>query len=146
MYRHTPGQALEVLLAHPGGPFWQRKDEGAWTIPKGEYAAPESALDAARREFTEETGFATAEPFIPLGEIVQKSGKRIAAWAFTGDCDPAQLRCNTFEMEWPRGSGRRQSFAEIDRAQWFTPNDARRKLNPAQAVLIDRLEQALAEH
>src|SRR4051794_11135653 len=107
MYRHNAGGALEVLLAHPGGPFWQAKDEGAWTLPKGEYEDPEEALAAAQREFVEETGFAVAPPFLPLGEVVQKSGKRITAWAFAGECETSGLRCNTFEMEWPPRSGRR---------------------------------------
>jgi predicted NUDIX family NTP pyrophosphohydrolase len=139
MYRHGRG-ALQVLLAHPGGPFWRGKDEGAWTIPKGEYEAPEQALDAAQREFGEETGFAVSPPFVALGEVVQKSGKRITAWAFAGDCDPAGLRCNSFEIEWPPRSGRRQSYPEIDRAQWFALDDARRKIHPAQRPLLDRLE------
>jgi predicted NUDIX family NTP pyrophosphohydrolase len=139
MYRRTPG-GVQVLLAHPGGPYWQAKDEGAWTLPKGEYQAPEEPLDAARREFREETGFEPAAPFLPLGAIVQKSGKQILAWAFEGDCDPGQLRCNTFEMEWPPRSGRRQPFPEIDRVGWFPLAEARRKINPAQAALLDRLE------
>lgn len=143
MYRRQSTGALQVLLAHPGGPFWRGKDDGAWTLPKGEYEAPEQPLDAARREFTEETGFEASGPFLPLGEVVQRSGKRIAAWAFAGECDPAQLRCNTFEIEWPPRSGRRQSFPEIDRVEWFGLEEARRKMNPAQAVLLDRLEGAV---
>jgi len=143
MYRRTGAGALQVLLAHPGGPFWHAKDEGAWTLPKGEYEASEEALAAARREFAEETGFAATAPFIPLGEIVQKSGKRIAAWAFAGDCDPAQLRSNTFEIEWPPRSGRRQSYPEIDRLGWFGLDEARRKMNPAQCALLLRLAQAI---
>jgi predicted NUDIX family NTP pyrophosphohydrolase len=141
MFRRTPG-GVQVLLAHPGGPFWRAKDEGAWTLPKGEYEAPEQPLDAARREFMEETGFEAVAPFLPLGEIVQKGGKRILAWAFEGDCDPARLRCNTFEIEWPPGSGRRQAFPEIDRVGWFSLADARRKVLPAQAALLERLENA----
>ncbi len=143
MYRRRPGGVVEVLLAHPGGPFWRNKDEGAWTIPKGEYEAPEEPLAAAQREFGEETGFAVTPPFMALGEVVQKSGKRIMAWAFAGDCDPAGLRCNTFELEWPARSGRWQTCPEIDRVQWFTPDEARRKILPAQRPLLDRLEQAL---
>jgi len=143
MYRRTKAGELQVLLAHPGGPFWTGKDEGAWTIPKGEYEDPEQPLAAARREFTEETGFDAAEPFVPLGEVVQKSGKRITAWAFAGDCDPGRLSCNTFEIEWPPRSGRRQSYPEIDRIEWFALDDARRKMNKAQAALLDRLERAV---
>ncbi len=143
MYRRSGDGSLQVLLAHPGGPYWRGKDEGAWTIPKGEYVPPEEALAAAQREFTEETGFAVTPPFLPLGEITQKSGKRITAWAFTGDCDPAQLNCNTFEMEWPPRSGRMQDFPEIDRIEWFSLDEARRKIIPAQRALIDRLENAL---
>jgi predicted NUDIX family NTP pyrophosphohydrolase len=139
MYRRTGDGALQVLLAHPGGPFWRNKDEGAWTLPKGEYEPPEEALAAARREFVEETGFDAPGPFIALGEVKQKSGKRVAAWAFSGDCDPQALRCNTFDMEWPPRSGKRQSFPEIDRAQWFTLDEARARILPAQRELLDRL-------
>lgn len=142
MYRRTGGE-LQVLLAHPGGPFWRDRDDGAWTIPKGEYDEPEQPLDAARREFTEETGFEASAPFLPLGEVVQIGGKCILAWAFAGECDPAQLRSNPFEMEWPPRSGRRQSYPEIDRVGWFTPAEARRKLIPAQIPLLERLEQGL---
>jgi predicted NUDIX family NTP pyrophosphohydrolase len=142
MYRQNGG-ALQVLLAHPGGPYWRNKDEGAWTLPKGEYDESEEALAAALREFAEETGFAPAPPYLPLGDVVQKSGKRISAWAFAGDGDPAQLRCNTFEMEWPPRSGKMQSFPEIDRIEWFGLEDARRKMIPAQRALLDRLERAL---
>ncbi len=143
MYRRTSDGAVQVLLAHPGGPFWRNKDEGAWTIPKGEYEPPEESLAAAQREFTEETGLPAAPPFLSLGEIVQKSGKHIMAWAFAGDCEPARLRCNTFELEWPPRSGRRQTFPEIDRIEWFGLEEARRKLLAAQRPLLDRLEQAL---
>jgi predicted NUDIX family NTP pyrophosphohydrolase len=139
MFRQSHGE-LQVLLAHPGGPFWRNKDEGAWTRPKGEYEEPEEPLAAAIREFTEETGFAPTPPFAPLGEVVQKSGKRISAWAFSGDCDPGQMQCNTFEMEWPPRSGKRQSFPEIDRIAWFALDEARRKILPAQIPLLDRLE------
>jgi predicted NUDIX family NTP pyrophosphohydrolase len=143
MYRHSSDGRVQVLLAHPGGPFWHGKDEGAWTIPKGEYQAPEEPLAAAQREFTEETGFAATPPFLPLGEIVQKSGKRVTAWAVSGDGDPAQLRSNTFEMEWPPRSGRRQDFPEVDRIEWYGLEEARRKIIAAQRLLLDRLEQAL---
>ena len=142
MFRRTPG-GVQVLLAHPGGPFWRARDAGAWTLPKGEYEAPEEPLDAARREFTEETGFAAAAPFLPLGEVVQKSGKRILAWAFEGNCDPAQLRSNTVEIEWPPRSGHLQEFPEIDRVEWFTLDEARRRIHPAQGALLERAERAL---
>lgn len=142
MYRRAAGR-LQVLLAHPGGPFWRGKDDGAWTLPKGEYEPPEEPLDAARREFAEETGFVASPPFLALGEVAQKSGKRVLAWAFAGEADPAQLRCNTFEMEWPPRSGRRQSYPEIDRVEWFALDDARRKIIAAQLPLLERLEAAL---
>jgi predicted NUDIX family NTP pyrophosphohydrolase len=142
MYRRTD-DVLQVLLAHPGGPFWRNKDDGAWTLPKGEYEAPEEALAAARREFAEETGFEAAGPFLPLGEVKQKSGKRVAAWAFRGDCEPGALCSNSFEMEWPPKSGKRQNFPEIDRLQWFTIVEARDKILPAQRELLGRLEAAL---
>lgn len=144
MYRHTQAGALQVLLAHPGGPFWRTRDEGAWTIPKGEYEEPEQPLAAARREFAEETGFDVVPPFLPLGEVVQRSGKRITAWAVAGDCEPDQLHSNTFEVEWPPRSGRTHSFPEVDRVAWFELPEARRKMNPAQAALLERLEQALS--
>jgi predicted NUDIX family NTP pyrophosphohydrolase len=143
MYR-LGADGPEVLLAHPGGPYWRGKDDGAWTLPKGEYAESEEPLAAAQREFEEETGFTACEPFLPLGELRQKSGKRILAWAFAGDCDPALLRSNSFEIEWPPRSGRRQSFAEVDRAEWFGVEDARRKLIPGQVPFIDRLLRLLA--
>jgi len=142
MYRRTSG-VLQVLLAHPGGPFWRNKDDGAWTLPKGEYEAPEEALAAARREFAEETGFPASGPFLPLGEVKQKSGKRVTAWAFGGDCEPGTLCSNSFEMEWPPKSGQRRSFPEIDRVQWFTLAEARIKILPAQRDFLDRLEAAL---
>ena len=143
MYRLRAG-ALEVLLVHPGGPFWAKKDEGAWQIPKGEWAEGEDPLAAARREFTEETGFTAPGPFAALGELRQKGGKQVLAWACEGDGDPAQLRSNSFEMEWPPKSGRMQSFPEVDRAGWFTLEDARRKLLPSQLPFLERLARALA--
>lgn len=142
MFRR-PGGAVEVLLAHPGGPFWQHRDQGAWSIPKGEFDDPELALDAAQREFAEETGFAVTPPLLPLGDVVQKNGKRISAWAFEGDCDPAQLQCNGFELEWPPRSGRTHRYPEIDRVAWLDIAEARRKLLPAQCAFLDRLEQTL---
>jgi predicted NUDIX family NTP pyrophosphohydrolase len=141
LYRHRP-EGLEVFLAHPGGPFWRGRDLGSWTIPKGLVAAGEDFLDAARREFEEETGVVPHEPFLPLGSVRQKGGKVIHAWAWEGDADPAAIVSNTSQVEWPRGSGRWITFPEVDRAGWFAPDAARAKLNPAQAELIDRLETA----
>lgn len=133
-----------MLLVHPGGPFWAKKDAGAWSIPKGELAAGEDALAAARREFEEELGSPAPEDKpVPLGEVVQKAGKRITAFAIEGDLDVAAIRSNTFEMEWPPRSGKRQSFPEVDRAGWFAPEEARTRINPGQVELIDRLVEAL---
>ena len=143
MFRRK-GDAVEVLLAHPGGPFWSRRDAAAWTLPKGEIGPGEEALAAARREFAEETGFASAPPFVPLGELKQKSGKRISAWAFEVDADPARLVSNEFEMEWPPRSGRTRRFPEIDRVEWFGLDAARAKLIAGQAPFIDALEAWLA--
>jgi len=143
MFRRRAG-TVEVLLAHPGGPFWSRRDEAAWTLPKGEIAPSEEALAAARREFQEETGFDSAPPYHPLGELKQKSGKRISAWAFEGDADPARLVSNEFELEWPPRSGRSRRFPEIDRVAWFGLEAARIKLIAGQAPFIDQL-QALLE-
>jgi predicted NUDIX family NTP pyrophosphohydrolase len=143
MFRRAARGEVEVLLAHPGGPFWARRDEGAWTLPKGEHPDDEEPLAAAIREFTEETGFAPAPPYCPLGELRQKSGKRISAWAFEGDAEPARLRCNLFEMEWPPRSGRLQQFPEIDRVAWFDPEAAHAKLLPAQRPFIERLAQSI---
>jgi len=143
MYRRCGGQ-LQVLLAHPGGPFWARRDDGAWALPKGEYDDTEEALAAARREFNEETGFVAQGPFAELGEVRQGSGKRVKAWAFEGDCDPAALLSNEFEMEWPPRSGRMKRFPEVDRLGWFTPEEARLKLLPSQLPFLERLEALLA--
>jgi predicted NUDIX family NTP pyrophosphohydrolase len=143
MFRRTP-RGTEVLLAHPGGPFWVRRDDLAWTLPKGEIGPDEDPLAAARREFLEETGFASTPPFLPLGELRQKSGKRIAAWAFEGDADPERLVSNLFELEWPPRSGRMRSFPEVDRVHWFGLEAARRKLIAGQAPFIDTLEELLA--
>ena len=145
LYRRPAG-ALEVLLVHPGGPYWARKDEGAWSIPKGEYADGEDPLDCARREFEEETG--TAPPvgaLVTLGEVRQRSGKRVTAWAAEGDLDADAVHSNTFTVEWPPRSGRTQEFPEVDRAGWFAPDDARRALVAAQAAFVDRLVEHL-EH
>ncbi|MEJ8836002.1 NUDIX domain-containing protein [Ramlibacter sp. AN1133] len=142
MFRRR-ASAVEVLLAHPGGPFWVRRDEASWTLPKGEIGPDEDPLAAARREFLEETGFASTPPFLPLGELRQKSGKRITAWAFEGDADPALLVSNLFEMEWPPRSGRMQSFPEVDRVRWFDPDEARHKLIAGQAPFVDTLLRTL---
>ena len=142
LYRRRATGA-EVLLVHPGGPFWAKRDDGAWSIPKGEYADGEDPLAAARREFEEELGSALPgdAELRALGEVRQKNGKRVAAWAAEGDLDASAARSNTFEMEWPPRSGRRQEFPEIDRAEWFTLAQAREKLLPAQAAFLDRLEE-----
>ena len=143
LYRRAQN-GLELFLAHPGGPFWKDRDAGAWTIPKGIIDQDEDPLDAARREFTEETGIQPQGPFIPLGSIRQKAGKTIHAWAWEGDADAAATTSNEMRTEWPRGSGRWITFPEVDRCAWFDGAAARRKINPAQAELIDRLEASLA--
>ena len=144
MYRRTPGNAVEVLLAHPGGPYWARKDDGAWTLPKGEPEEGEGALACAMREFHEETGCAPAGPFAPLGEVRQQSGKRVSAWCFEGNLDPALLASNLFALEWPPRSGELRQFPEVDRVAWFDLQAARAKLLPAQRPFLERLAQALA--
>ncbi len=136
------GEALEVLLVHPGGPFWAKKDEGAWSIPKGELEAGEDSRACALRELEEELGSAlglTRERLVDLGEVRLKSGKRVQGWAAEGDFDPAMLRSSTFAMEWPPRSGKQREFPELDRAEWFGPERARLKINPAQAAFLDRL-------
>jgi len=133
------GDELEVFLAHPGGPFWARRDDGAWTIPKGVVDEDEELIDAARREFNEETGMTPQPPFIPLGSIKQKAGKTVHAWAWEGDADADAITSNTSRTEWPRGSGKWVSFPEVDRCAWFDLATARTKINPAQAAFIDRL-------
>jgi predicted NUDIX family NTP pyrophosphohydrolase len=143
LYRRT-GDELEVLLAHPGGPFWTHRDAGAWSIPKGLVAEGEEPLAAARREFEEETGVCPTGPFLALGSVRQKAGKLIYAWAWEGDADPAHLTSNPTRIEWPRGSGRWLKFPEVDRYAWFDPQTAREKLNPAQAAFLDRLEAQLS--
>jgi predicted NUDIX family NTP pyrophosphohydrolase len=139
MYRFRDG-VLEVLLVHPGGPFWARKNYGAWSIPKGEYSTDEDPLAAAIREFHEETGCRPQGSLVPLTQVQQASGKLVAAWAINDDWDPSKLRSNTFSMEWPKGSGRLQDFPEVDRAAWFDLAEARRRINPAQRALLDELE------
>ena len=132
-------RGLEVLLVHPGGPFWANRDSGAWSIPKGEFGEGEPALDAARREFAEETGLAAAGDFIPLTPLRQRRGKIVYAWALEGDCDAAALRSNLFSMEGPPRSGRTREFPEADRAAWFTVDEARSKLLPGQVAFLDDL-------
>jgi predicted NUDIX family NTP pyrophosphohydrolase len=134
-------KALQVLLAHPGGPFWKNKDAGAWTIPKGEIAGGEEPLDTARREFQEEIGIAPDGPFHSLSSIKQKAGKVVHAWAFEGDCDPLKVQSNTFEIEWPPRSGKKATFPEIDRVEFFTIPEAREKLNSAQVDFLSALER-----
>jgi predicted NUDIX family NTP pyrophosphohydrolase len=134
---------LELLLAHPGGPFWRRKDEGAWTIPKGAIAPDEEPLEAAKREFEEETGYRPRGELIPLGVAKQPGGKVVHVWAIQEDWDASKLQSNTFEMEWPPRSGRQQSFPEIDRASWFGIVEARQKILKGQVVFIDRLLEKL---
>ena len=142
MFRRRDG--LELFLVHPGGPFFRNKDEGTWSIPKGEVKPSEDPLATARREFSEETGIrAPDDGYLVLGDVLQKGGKRVTAWAFQGDCDPAAIESNTFEIEWPPRSGKTQSFPEVDRADFFSPDAARVKLNPAQAELVTRLDDAL---
>lgn len=146
LYRGAGTRATDVhlLLVHPGGPFWARKDLGSWSIPKGEYVEGETALDVAVREFREELGQAPPpEPYLELGEVRQAGGKRVAAWAVEGDLDVAEVVSNEFEMEWPRGSGVVRSFPEVDRAEWFAPEDARERLVTAQAAFVDRLIDVL---
>ncbi|HXX20881.1 MAG TPA: NUDIX domain-containing protein [Candidatus Acidoferrum sp.] len=151
MYRIRSG-ALEILLVHLGGPFWAKKDAGAWFIPKGEIAPGEDELSAAQREFHEETGFKLASPtrgpvgpFIPLGTVKHKSGKAVTAWAFQGDCDPSALKSNTFKMEWPPRSGKQQEFPEVDRAAFFTLEAAREKMHPAEFEFLLRLAAHLSQ-
>jgi len=138
LYRRRAG-ALEVFLAHPGGPFWARKDLGAWTIPKGEIDEGEDPLEAAKREFAEEIGVPVQGDFHALKPIRQKGGKTVLAWAVEGDCDPDALRSNLFSMEYPPRSGRQAEFPEIDRAQWFGLEEARKRLLPSQLPLLDEL-------
>jgi len=142
MYRIKDG-AAQVLLAHPGGPYFVNKDDGAWSIPKGEPEPDEDLFLTARREFEEETGVKPVGPFIPLQPVKQKGGKIVHAWACEGDCDPASIRSNMFTMEWPPKSGRQQQFPEIDRAEFFDLETARRKVKSGQVGLIDELEMIL---
>ncbi len=142
LYRRRGGR-LEVFLVHPGGPFFARKDEGVWSIPKGEVEPGEAPFDTARREFEEETGVRPAGPFLELPPVRQRGGKLVYAWAAEGDCDPASLRSDTVTLEWPPRSGRTATFPEVDRAAFFDLEAARRKINPAQAVWLDELARRL---
>jgi predicted NUDIX family NTP pyrophosphohydrolase len=133
------GAEVEVFLVHPGGPFWAKKDRGAWSLPKGEVEEGEDPRDAAMREFREETGFEVAGELRPLGALRQPGGKTILAWAAEGDCDPAELRSGLFSMEWPPRSGKRQEFPEVDRGAWFTLAEARQRIVAGQAPFLDAL-------
>ena len=138
MYRRHLGD-LEVFLVHPGGPFWANKDKGSWSIPKGEYTESEQPLEAAQREFQEETSFTAAGPFLELGTIRQAGGKIVTAWAFEGDCNPTDLRSNLCQTEWPPRSGRQVEFPEVDRAHWFSIPQAREHILKSQEPLLDAL-------
>lgn len=142
MYRHRSSH-LEVFLVHPGGPFWAKKDLGAWTIPKGEYSEDEQALSAAIREFNEETGFAAVGDFIELGDAKQAGGKLVSAWAFEGDCDPAALISNYCEIEWPPRSGRKMQIPEADRGEWFSLAEGREHILRGQTIFLERLSEKL---
>ncbi len=141
LFRRQSG--LEVFLAHPGGPFWARRDDGAWTIPKGLVDAGEASLDAARREFEEETGTAVTGEFIALGKVRMKSGKTVTAWAVEGDLDAGTTRSNVVEIEWPPRSGRVREYPEVDRCAWFDLDTANRKIHPSQRPLLERLAATL---
>jgi len=138
MFRRTAGEP-EVLLVHPGGPFWRGKDTGAWSIPKGEYEEGEDPLAAAMREFEEETGLRPVGDVVPLGQVRQAGGKLVTAWALEGDCDASTCRSNSFSMEWPKGSGKMCEFPEIDRAEWFALSTAREKILKGQLPFLERL-------
>jgi predicted NUDIX family NTP pyrophosphohydrolase len=142
MYRKR-NDRLEVLLVHLGGPFWKNKVRGAWFVPKGEINPGEDELAAAQREFQEETGLVPGDEFLPLGSVKHKSGKKVTAWGFAGDCDPSSLKSNTFEMEWPPKSGKMARFPEIDRADFFSVEAAREKMHPAEFEFVTRMEKRL---
>ncbi len=134
-------KTLEVMLVHPGGPFFANKEDGVWSIPKGEYDETEEALKAACREFEEELGSPVQGYFIPLGEVKQKGGKLVHCWAVEGELDTTAIRSNTFKMSWPPRSGKVREFPEVDKAEWFTIAMATQKINPAQAIFLERLQQ-----
>ena len=140
MFR-TRGHVLQVLLVHPGGPFWKNKEAGAWSIPKGEVEPGEELLAAACREFKEELGLEPTGPFSMLGAVTQKSGKIVHAWAFEGECDPGRIQSNTCEIEWPPRSGKKITIPEIDRAEFFSLEEAEQKINPAQVPLLSLLQK-----
>lgn len=142
MYRRL-GAELEVFLVHPGGPYWEKKDEGSWSIPKGEYEEGEDAVEAARREFHEETGFTAEGELLELGAIKQASGKIVTAWAFEGDCDPMQLTSNLCRIEWPPGSKRQMDIPEVDRGSWFSLAEARARIFESQQPLLESLGRSL---
>jgi predicted NUDIX family NTP pyrophosphohydrolase len=144
MYRRKNG-VVEVFLVHPGGPFWAKKDEGAWSIPKGEYAPGEDPFDVARREFQEETSFQVEGVFFPLNPQKQPSGKVVSVWAVEGDCDAASIKSNTFSMEWPPRSGKQQEFPEVDRAGWFTIPEAKEKILKGQVPFLNEFMEILNE-
>jgi predicted NUDIX family NTP pyrophosphohydrolase len=142
MYRRREG-ALEVLLVHPGGPFWAKKDVGSWSIPKGEFGPDEDPLASAKREFEEETGFVAGGEFTSLRPVKQPGGKVVHAWVFEGDCDPKAIKSNTFSIEWPPRSGKMRTFPEVDRAEWFTIDAAKKKILKGQVGFIEELQQLL---
>lgn len=144
LMHRTKGGQLEVLLVHPGGPLWDGRDEGVWSIPKGEIELGENPLEAAIREFVEETGVQPSAPYRALGSVRQKSGKIVHAWAFEGDCDSSNIHSHTFELEWPPRSGRMEAFPEVDRAGFFDPATANVKINPAQRAFVEELVAQLA--
>ncbi len=145
MYR-SPDANLEVFLVHPGGPFWAKKDEGAWSIPKGEYEEGEDTLDAAQREFYEETGFTAKGVFLELGTIKQAGGKTVTAWAFEGDCDPRQLKSNLCQIEWPPRSKHLIEIPEVDRSGWFSVPEAKKRILKSQQALLEILRRSLHQN
>lgn len=144
MFRVREGR-VEVLLVHPGGPFWKGRDSGAWTIPKGKVEEGEALLETAKREFEEETGFKPRGPFLPLTTIRQKAGKIVHAWAFEGDADPGELRSKVTKMQWPPRSGRWRSYPEVDEAGWFRLEEGRTRINPAQVSFLEEIEELARE-
>jgi predicted NUDIX family NTP pyrophosphohydrolase len=144
LYRYCDSK-LEVFLVHPGGPFWKNKDAGAWSIPKGEFEPGENPLEAAKREFHEETGYSLDGSFIPLRPVRQPGGKVVHAWALEGDCEAESIASNSFTMEWPPRSGRLQEFLEVDRAGWFSVEPARKKILKGQLMLLDELQRILQD-